>query len=190
MYSVVPVISAMSWRDTGKSISTTAFTRRPAYCTTQQCARDAPLDPLGHELAMATLQVMQSPGDELDGVEGDSGFGLQQLRMMSDVHTRATAGSTASAPNRIGGIAKRPSAAEGVSGADDAEDHLLSSGVSCVSFTRPLVRTKNASAPSPSFEKELTCTDRFRVRTSPDACEGVGSQSLKQRYAVELVANG
>jgi hypothetical protein len=70
--------SAMSRRDTGKLISTPASTRRLRLAhQSQQRPRDAPLDAFRHELAVAALQIVQSAGNELHGIEGHSGLSVQ-----------------------------------------------------------------------------------------------------------------
>src|SRR5450759_4465345 len=92
----------------------------------QQGARDAPLDPFGHELAVAALQIVQSAGDELHGVEGYSGLGLQYLSHRAGCPHEGDRRFDRFRANRIREIAECTRPAEGVTGTNDAKDHLVS----------------------------------------------------------------
>src|ERR1035437_325553 len=152
----------------------------------QQGARDAPLDAFGHELAVAALQIVQSAGDELHGVEGYSGLGLQHLSRRAGCPHEGDRRLDRFRANRIREISERARAAEGVAGTNDAQDYL-------VSLRRQLCQLHTAAREDEErfslvslVEEELTGADRFRVRLTSDARQHVDGQALKQRNVAEL----
>ena len=186
MYSVVPVISAISWRDTRK-VDFYACVHAPSRLLheTQQGARDAPLDPLGHELTVAALQVVQSAGDELHGVEGDSGLGLQQLSHRAGRPHEGRRRLDRFSADRIRLVAERARATESLASAEDAKDHL-------VSLRRQLCQLHTAAREDEervsglSFVEEVIAgADRFRARQASDPRQDGGVQALKERYLPE-----
>ena len=74
VWSVVPVISATSWRLIGKSISIPLSTLRPACLSEpKQCVRDAPLHFLGRHLDDAGMRFLKPLPDRLQRVGGKRG---------------------------------------------------------------------------------------------------------------------
>ena len=74
VWSVVPVISATSWRLIGKSISIPAFNLAARLLQKpQQCMRDAPLHFLGRHLDDAGMRFLKPLPDRLQRVRGKRG---------------------------------------------------------------------------------------------------------------------
>jgi hypothetical protein len=73
---------------------------------------------------VAALQIVPSASDELHGIEGQSGLGLEQLPGRVGCPHEGHRRFNRFGANRIREIAEGTRAAEGVAGTNDTKDHL------------------------------------------------------------------